>query len=127
MESSHSVPIIITDNELSETFTIQLCHTSSPLAGVCIQSTVTIVDNDGRGIRLCIEHCNYPIYVITILTIDIKHIEYDAENGVINVIVAILKGQVSPGYKLYVSLNTTLVFTGIAIIVITSCIINPSG
>ena len=54
MESSHSIPITIIDNELSEankTFTIQLCHTSSPLAGVCIQSTVTIVDDDGRGIR----------------------------------------------------------------------------
>ncbi len=48
---------------------------------------------------------------ISVLTIGIKHMEYDAKNAVINVSVAILSGQMSPSYKVFVSLNTTLIFT----------------
>ena len=55
------------------------------------------------------------MHVITVLTIGIKHMEYDAKNGVIDVSVAILKGQLSPSYKVAVSLYTTLVFTSIVI------------
>ena len=50
MESSISVPIIIIDDglvEFNESFIVQLCHTSYPLNDLCIQSKVTIVDDDG--------------------------------------------------------------------------------
>ena len=51
MESSISVPITIIDDGLVESnksFIVQLCHTSHPLNDVCIQSKVTIVDDDGE-------------------------------------------------------------------------------
>ena len=51
MESSISVPITIIDDglvESNESFIVQLCHTSHPLNGLCIQSKVTIVDDDGK-------------------------------------------------------------------------------
>ena len=50
MESSISVPITIIDDglmESNESFIVQLCHISHPLNDVCIQSKVTIVDDDG--------------------------------------------------------------------------------
>ena len=46
MESSISVPITILDHN-NESFIVQLCHTSHPLNDLCIQSKVTIVDDDG--------------------------------------------------------------------------------
>ena len=51
MESSISVPITIIDDglvESNESFIVQLCHTSHPLNSLCIQSKVTIVDDDGK-------------------------------------------------------------------------------
>ena len=63
MESSISVPITIIDDglvESNESFIVQLCHTSYPLNDLCIQSKVTIVDDDGKlslylqqGLFLC--------------------------------------------------------------------------
>ena len=51
MESSISVRITIIDDgllESNESFIVQLCHTSHPLNDLCIQSKVTIVDDDGK-------------------------------------------------------------------------------
>ena len=116
MESSLNVPIIINDNELSEaneTFTIQLCYTSSPFTGVCIQSTVTILDNDSRSCDYNDDHIIIILPAVLVLTIGINEMEYDQKNKVLTVSAAILKGHLSPHYSVSVRLNTTLVFTGI--------------
>ena len=50
-QSSLTVPVVIIDNIINEgnvSFTVQLCRVSDPLEGVCIESTVTIVDDDGQ-------------------------------------------------------------------------------
>ena len=51
-QSSLTVPVIINHgiikSEGNMSFTVQLCRVSDPLEGVCIESTVTIVDDDGQ-------------------------------------------------------------------------------
>ena len=50
-QSSLTVPVVINDNITTEgnvSFTVQFCRVSDPLEGVCIESTVTIVDDDGQ-------------------------------------------------------------------------------
>ncbi len=52
MQSSLTVPVVINDDIITSegnvSFTVQLCRVSDPLEGVCIESTVTIVDDDGQ-------------------------------------------------------------------------------
>ena len=51
MHSSLTVPVVINDGIITEgnvSFTVQLCRVSDPLEGVCIESKVTIVDDDGQ-------------------------------------------------------------------------------
>ena len=51
-QSSLTLPVVINDDIITSegnvSFTVQLCRVSDPLEGVCIVSTVTIVDDDGQ-------------------------------------------------------------------------------
>ncbi len=122
MQSSLTVPVAINDNIITEgnvSFTVQLCRVSDPLEGVCIESTVTIVDDDGQlDIVYSYMYISYYYYYYTlclVLVVGITELQYDRKTDHLTITVEILVGELCTQCAVHATVTTTLILTGIII------------
>ena len=113
MQSSLTLPVVI-NNNISEgkmSFTVQLCRVSDPLEGVCIESTVTIVDDEGQlDIVNTYQLILYNLCLV--LLVGITELQYDRNNYRVTIAVEILLGELCTECTVHATLTTTLVLTG---------------
>ena len=116
MQSSLTVPVAINDNIITEgnvSFTVQLCRVSDPLEGVCIESTVTIVDNDGQLDIVYSYQLILLLYLVLVLVVGITELQYDRKTDHLTITVEILVGELCTECTVHATVSTTLILTGI--------------